>query len=352
MNINKDNSIKSTVKLSCVRSGEVTLLEDRFFDIPYKLTHFGRPTAADFLEMILMCSSPGVMEGDSLQMDILCKENAKMKFFTQSFNRIHPMPKKNGAEQFCNFKIEKGAKFMYVPHPTIPYKDSIFEATNDIRMTGTSHLIWGDLISGGRIHSGEKFLFSKYHTKTKIYRDERLIIFDNQLISPETQPLEELLFFEGYTHQGTLLMVSPFAEDFKKELDAILLEQFTDSSYGFTICAENALMLRILGNSGDALYDWLLNIGNMAWSYFEHRDNVKKEEELAIAKAETEKETEVKAVENKVAVAKKTTKTSTKTAAKTSVKTASKTSAKKTKTTKKAGTTKSTTEKAKTKPKK
>lgn len=273
MNINKDNSLNSKVKLSCKKEGGKTLLDERYFDIPYKLTHYGSPLKSDVLEMILMCSSPGVMDGDGLTLDVECQEGAELKFFTQSYNKIHPMPKGQGATQLCRYHIGKAAKFMYIPHPSIPYKDSLFSATNDIHLHSTSHLIWSDIISGGRIYSGERFLLKKYHTKTKIYRDEKLILFDNQLIQPGAQPLEDLLFFEGYTHQGTLLIVSPFAEDLKKELDEMLLEQFTDSSYGFTLCAENALMLRVMGSSGDAIHNWLARIGDMAWQYFSYREN-------------------------------------------------------------------------------
>lgn len=272
MNINKDNSLNSKVSISCHRNGSKTVLGDRYFDIPYKVIHYGHPRENEHLELLLMCSSPGIMGGDSLQQDIHCEEGADFKYFTQSFNKIHPILHEGTiSKQICNFTLEEDARFFYIPHPTIPYKKSSFEASNTIRMKSSSHLIWGDIISGGRIHSGERFELTKYHTKTKIFRDGRLILFDNQLIDPKNQPVEDLLFFEGYTHQGTLLLISPYAADFKKELDEILLEQFTDSSYGFTMCADNALMLRAMGFSGEALHDWLFNIGNMAWNYFNFR---------------------------------------------------------------------------------
>ncbi len=325
MNINKDNSLSSKIFLSCHRSEEKTVLGERYFDIPYKLTHYGNVRDTDHLEMILMSSSPGIMGGDTLQQDIICEENAAFKYFTQSFNKVHPAHKSEGSKQICNFTLEAGAKFFYVPHPTIPYRDSSFEALNTIKMTSSSHLIWGDIISGGRIHSGERFELKKYHTKTKVYRDERLILFDNQLIEPSTQPIEDLLFFEGYTHQGTLLLISPYAEAFKKELDAILLEQFTDSSYGFTMCAENAIMVRIMGYSGEALHDWLFNIGNMAWSFFEYQEKEASEAEQTKAEA---KEIAVKKQEPKPKK-KATTKAKTTTAKKPKTTAKSKPSAKK-----------------------
>lgn len=324
MNINKDNSLNSKIKISCERQGDKTLLVDSYFDIPYKLTHYGSIQATDHLEMIMMCSSPGIMDGDILTLDIDCKEGSELKFHTQSYNKIHPMPKQKGAKQYCNFNIEKGASFLYIPHPTIPYKDSIFDAINTINIAKDAHLVWGDIISGGRIHSGEKFEFEKYHTKTKIYQDKKLVMFDNQMIAPKSQPVEDILFFEGFTHQGTLVIATKYASEFKKELDEILLAQFTDSSYGFTMAAKDILMLRIMGTSGDALHDWLINIGNMAWSFIKFKEKEEKENTPQEISAETntiEDKTPAKALEEKPQKnntkaekkpAKKATKTSTK----------------------------------------
>ncbi|MHA3044591.1 urease accessory protein UreD [Riemerella anatipestifer] len=315
MNINKDNSIKSKIKISCNKQGAKTFLVDSYFDIPYKLVHYGNSQRTNHLEVIQMCSSPGVMDGDSLDMEVICGENTEFKLFTQSFNKIHPMPKGKGAEQFFKFKLKSGAVFQFLPHPTIPYEKSIFYANNEITLEEDSHLIWGDIISGGRIYSGEKFLFKKYHTRTKIYRDSKLILFDNQLIEPEEQPIEDMLFFEGYTHQATLVIVSSFADEFKKELDEILLEQFTDVTYGFTSCAKNALMIRALGDSGEALYEWMNSLATMAWEFvkYKNKQNVNVEADSQVKQVLIEaKETKVKEPK-----AKPKTKTSTKKTSKT-----------------------------------
>lgn len=304
MNINKDNSLNSRISFSTLRSDDKTSLDERYFDIPYKLTHYGKRDIHNYLELIIMCASPGIMDGDVLTLDVLCQENSETKLFTQSYNKIHQMPKKIGAKQHCIYTLEKNAMFQYIPHPTIPYANSVFTAENTIEVTGSSHLIWGDIISGGRIHSGERFLLESYHTMTKVKRDGKLIFFDNQLIFPKQQPLEEMLFFEGYTHQGTLLLISPFANDLKKELDEILLAQFEDSAYGFTFCADNAVLLRVMGNSGDAIYEWLQSIGEMAWSFFSfHR---KKAEENSDIKNDVAENTPVKNLKKKISKSKNT----------------------------------------------
>lgn len=305
--INKDNSITSRIVISCEREGAKTHLVDSLFDIPYKIVHYGSKLLQDHLEVMMMCYSPGVMDGDVLDMEVTCPERSEMKLFTQSFNKLHPM--KKGAGQVTKVKVGENAIFQYLPYPMIPFKNAIFDADNVIELAQNSHLIWGDIISGGRIHSGERFEFTKIHNKTKIYRNGKLLFFDNQLMMPQKQPLEKMLFFEGHTHQGTLIIVSPYAKLFKSELDELLSEQFLDMSYGFSECGENALIIRTLGESGEAMHDWLGNIGKMCWSFIKHH----MENEPAITEVKPVKSTKQtnkkpaakKAVPAKKAIAKK-----------------------------------------------
>ncbi|MCW3464927.1 urease accessory protein UreD [Chitinophaga nivalis] len=266
--INRDNSLTSRVDISCKREGAKTLLVNSYFDIPYKVVHYGSKRLQDHLEVMMMCYSPGVMDGDALQVSVHCPEHVEMKLFTQSFNKVHPM--KKGASQAMHVKVDEHAILQYLPQPTIPFKNAIFDMDNLIEVAANGHLIWGDIISGGRIHSGERFEFSKLHSRTKVYSGGKLVFFDNQLMAPRKQPLERMLFFEGHTHQGTLLIVSEYAKAFKEELDEVLTEQFVDMRYGFTMSGPNTLLIRALGESGDAMHEWLSNIGDMCWSFIRH----------------------------------------------------------------------------------
>lgn len=274
--INKDNSIHSVIKISCRKEGNRTLLKDSLFDIPYKVVHYGDKLLSKHLEIMLMCASPGVMDGDHLDISVDCKEDSEMLLFSQSYNKLHPM--KKGASQHMKINVEKDAIFQYIPHPAIPFKESIFDIFNEGSVAASGHLIIGDIISGGRIHSDEKFEFTRIHSRSKIHYNKKLILFDNQLLEPEKQNLEDMFFFEGFSHQGTLIVVTEYASEIKSEMDEMFKEQFTDLKYGYTLCNDKAIMLRALATSGDAVYKWFTNIGDMCRSYI----NFKKAEEAQV----------------------------------------------------------------------
>ncbi|PRD48284.1 urease accessory protein UreD [Sphingobacterium haloxyli] len=266
----------SIIKINVEREGNRSLLKESYHNAPYKLTHYGSPRAQDHLEMIIMSASPGILDKDSLVIDVHVKESAHLKLFTQSFNKLHPM--KEGASQETNVRLDRDSVFNYVPHPVTPFKDSIFKTVNTIHIDDDATLIWGDIISAGRIHRNEVFAFQKLHSITRIYKDGKLLVTDNQCLLPREQPVSDLLFFEGYTHQATLFYCGPFAKLMKDEMDEILTMEYEDVSFGFTECADNTLMLRAVGTDGELLYSFLTMLAQMCWVFTHDQLAVKAEE--------------------------------------------------------------------------
>lgn len=293
----------STIKVNAEREGPLTLLKESSHNAPYKVIHYGSRHLHEHLELIMMSASPGIMDGDEIDIEVNVHENAQLKLFTQSFNRLHPMEK--GAVQRTNVLVKKGGIYKFIPHPITPFANSIFRTVNEIQLDETANLIWGDIIASGRVHSGESFQFSRLHSITKVYSGKKLVLYDNQLLEPGRQPFDSILFYERYTHQATLMYVSPYAAELKAELDEILTTQYEEFTFGFTQCAPNAVMIRAMGNEGVMLYDWLSAMGQLCWEFTVH----KQEEEQA--KLDAEQTTEPKAEEETAPVAEKQTKQKT-----------------------------------------
>ncbi len=261
--------MESAIKVNAEREGLQTVLKESFHSAPYKLTYYGSPTFHEHLEMIIMSASPGVMDEDILNIDVHVKKSAQLKMYTQSFNKVHPM--KSGAYQNTKVVVEKNAILQYIPHPVTPFKDSIFNAKNELHLDKDGVLIWGDIICSGRVHMDESFVFTRLHTVSKLYRNKKLIYVDNQFLSPKQQPIQKLLFFEGYTHQATLIFSASFAKELKLELDEILAQEYEDITYGFTHPADDIVLFRALGTNGELLYDFLLMLGQLCWQFSQHK---------------------------------------------------------------------------------
>ncbi|MFD2742115.1 MULTISPECIES: urease accessory protein UreD [Sphingobacterium] len=280
--------MESRININVERDEKYSVLKESFHNAPYKLTHYGAPRAQAHLEMIIMSASPGIMDGDRLTINVDMKAGAHMKLHTQSFNKVHPA--KTGSFQDTFVNLNENCILHYVPHPITPFKGSIFKAENKIEMEASSTLIWGDILAAGRIYMNEAFLFNKVHMRTTLFRDNKLIFTDNQCLKSAEQPVSDMLFFEGYTHQATFIYSSPYAAGMKQEMDEILAGEYEDISFGFTDAGEDTILLRALGDNGELLYNFLSMLGQMCWEYTQHRQASIVAEENTQNKADEESE--------------------------------------------------------------
>ncbi|QNL50876.1 urease accessory protein UreD [Olivibacter sp. SDN3] len=265
----------SIISINVAQESNRSVLKDSFHNAPYKLVHYGARNSYDHLELIIMSASPGVMDGDTLTIHVNLQANTQLKLYTQAFNKLHPMIE--GAQQHMDVIVEEEGLFQYIPHPTTPFKGSIYKTITNIHLQKHATLIWGDIICGGRIHMNESFAFSRLHSLTKVFFADGLRYFDNQYLAPKEQPIKKMLFLEGYTHQGTLLYASPYADELKLELDEILKAEYEEITYGFTSCADDMVMIRILGNDGELLYNFMTMLGQLCWDFTQHKITEKSE---------------------------------------------------------------------------
>jgi len=261
--------MESEIKLSVCVEGGKTLLKDSYYNAPYKVVHYGSQRSNKHIELIIMSSSPGIMDEDHLNIDIDVADQAHLHLYSQSYNKLHPM--KHGASQRTVVHVGHQALLQYIPHPITPFKDSIFTTVNHVHLQSGATLLWGDIICAGRIHRNEIFEFQKMHSTTKIYREGQLLYIDNQVLKPKEQPIDKLLFHEGHTHQATLIFASEYASEFKKELDEIFRSEYHDITFGFTRCAHDMILFRALGDNGDLLYNFLKTIASMCLDFVAHK---------------------------------------------------------------------------------
>ncbi|QIP12758.1 urease accessory protein UreD [Spirosoma aureum] len=251
--------MKAELHIQTARRETRTYLKQAFFTPPFKVANITEDKRADPLKLMLMSSSPGVLDGDDYQLQIDLAEGCSLELQTQSYQRLFTM--KQGASQRMHVQMEKGSSFCFLPHPSVPHEQSSFSATNQIYMTDGCCLIWGEVITCGRKLNGEVFQFSKYHTVTQVFINNKMVIKENVLITPATMNLTAIGQLEGFTHQASLIYLNekePVAE-LRKTIIAYLAQQ-TGILYGVSAAPVNGLVVRLLGQHGEQLHTCLKTI--------------------------------------------------------------------------------------------
>lgn len=257
-----DGQIRITIKQeqgrSCVR--------DLFVSPPFRIVSVGQRMPDKAAYLMIMSTSPGMLSGDNYHIAIKLEEQTRLQLQSQSYQRLFHM--KEEAVQRTDVYLAKKSAFSYVPHPIVPHTNAIFKGINTIHLEKNAQLILGEIITCGRKHYGELFAYKYFSNRTEIYHNNQLLVKDNILLKPDSMPLTALGLLENYTHQATLICVDTYNPSLSYEIEYIhkLLNQSEEKiTFGISQLNKGGIMIRILGNGSEALYQRLKMIEDYFW---------------------------------------------------------------------------------------
>lgn len=243
------------------RNGK-TVLQKSFCTQPFKIANITEDKSSENLKLMLMSSSPGILDGDSYNLNVTIGNGCSLALTTQSYQRLFQM--QNGASQELQVVMGESSSFIYLPHPVVPHRDAVFTSKSKIFLADACTLLWGEVINCGRKLNGEVFQFSSYHNLTEIYLNKRLVVKENILLKPQQTSLSAIGQLEGFSHQATLLYlneeaaVAPLLEILVMEL-----EKEDNIAFGVSALPVNGLVVRLLGHKAEQLFQLLQTLAEM-----------------------------------------------------------------------------------------
>jgi len=239
----------------------VTFLKDSYFTPPYKIANITMSRVEKCLDLMLMSSSPGILDGDASCFEIGLCENSSLRLQTQSYQRLFPMTA--GATQRLTVRMEKNSSLTYIPHPVVPHGESIFSATNKIYLNAGCQLTWGEIITCGRKRCDEIFRLHAYRNLTELYYEDRLMVKENLLLKPSLKQPDAMGQLEQFTHQASLIYwnenksVEAYIPDL---LDWLGAEK--DIEAGATTFSRGGMMVRMMGYHAEQLHHCMKSIAD------------------------------------------------------------------------------------------
>jgi urease accessory protein len=253
-----------------------TYLKECYSKQPLKLANITEEKTGSLLQLMIMSSSPGVLDHDNYSIEVVIEEDAKVHLTTQGYQRLFTMS--NQASHRMNVHIHNNGSFCFLPHPNVPHAASNFSSANHIYLNKYHNLIWSEIITCGRKLSGEEFQFTRFHNVTNVYLDKRLVVKENVLLEPLTKNVHAIGQLEGYTHQSTLLFIHDHAE-MKKISEACmeLLSGVEDITFGISALPVNGLILRLLGQKSEKLFNCNNQLALLIQHLINYNVNIKPE---------------------------------------------------------------------------
>jgi urease accessory protein len=223
---------------------------------PFKLLNITEDKSKPGVDLMLMSSSPGILNGDAYTLAIKIDVGAQLRLHTQAYQRLFTM--QESATQTMEVYVENEASFIYLPHPTVPHKASSFTNYNTFHLQQTSRLVFGEILTCGRKLNDEQFSFSSYQSITSVYMQDKLVIKENLFMAPASIAVEAIGQLEGYTHQASLLCINSNVVVEKITASIIdVLQQQQNIVFGVSATPVNGVLVKVLGNGAEQLYECL-----------------------------------------------------------------------------------------------
>jgi urease accessory protein len=247
-------AVKASLHIETALRNEKTFLKKSFCTQPFKIADVTENSSRKSLRLMIRSSSPGILNGDEYDWKVDIAAGCCLELVTQSYSRIFQM--ESGAKQQVEVRMQKGSSFSYLPHPTVPHSGSTFFNRNRIYLSKNCTLLWSEIITCGRKLTGEAFQFSSYHSSTEIFLGNKLVVKENLLMNPATTNYLSIGHFESYSHHAGLVFINQQADS--TELSKLLRPYLNDMegiAFGVSALPVNGLMVRMLGNKGEQLFD-------------------------------------------------------------------------------------------------
>ena len=208
----------------------------------------------------------GFVEGDVVELDVLCKAGTTSIISSQANTRVY---ESNGVQckQKLDLKIEKNAFHVFFNDPLVMHNGGNFIQENTIQLKADSVLLFIDWFSAGRTANGESFAFQNFETSTKIEQEKETILWDNFKITPENMDVHSPGMFGDHSSFLNLFLIGDKESTKVKLIEEALIQFHTiigsDVQNNLTRINDTSLVGRYSANKITALKKIMIEVSTI-----------------------------------------------------------------------------------------
>ncbi len=132
----------------------------------------------------------GLVAGDETSLDIHLREHTRCYVGTQASTKVYRNPGQKPCGHQLKATLETGSVLVLAPEPVQPFAGSAYSQRQEFHLQPGSGLVLVDWFSSGRAACGERWAFTRFHSRNDVFiGDERLLV-DSVLLDPAHGPLD------------------------------------------------------------------------------------------------------------------------------------------------------------------
>lgn len=248
------NAATGKAEITLSKSGDKTVIETVLTTPPF-LVQKALYTDTSFPQMAhvyIMSSAGGILQGDRLEMSITAGRGTLSRITTQAATKIYGMDSGH-ATQKVNITLGYKAYLEFLPLQIIPYKNSTYSQKVRIVVHDNAALVYSEVISAGRVASGERFDMDSCLLDLQIFDESgKLLATDIIRLTPKIMRSLAISSFGDKDHLGTIYLVG---RAFDAEQTKECLRGYDGMGIiGFSTLPNNCgIIIRVLSSSSERI---------------------------------------------------------------------------------------------------
>jgi urease accessory protein len=189
--------MEGVLRLEFASRDGVTAIADRYQEAPLQVQKVLYPHAAfpGMAWVYVLTVTGGIVQGDRLQTEIIARDEAQVHVTTPAATKIYRSPAAPASHRL-HIQAAAGSYVEYLPGPVIPFRGSRFLEEVTLVAHPRATLVYGSILSPGRVAMGEAHAYDLYASRVTAQRpDGRLEFLDVTHLAPATM---------SSTHPGLL----------------------------------------------------------------------------------------------------------------------------------------------------
>ena len=214
---------------------------------------------AEYPEAVLINTAGGLTGGDHMSYQVTLEAGAGLTVSGQAAEKIYRSTGSTAVIE-AEIHVARGAVLEWLPQETILFEKSRLRRMNSVYLEPGSRLIALEATLFGRTAHGETLRSASVRDGWKIWRDGRLLWFDNFVLEGDIHAkLQRRAVLDGATGMATILIADDQAERYLDVARKLAGECGVRTA---VTCRDELLIMRVVAKSGYELRKCLARILN------------------------------------------------------------------------------------------
>lgn len=241
--------IKANGKLSIIfkrKSDGKTYMAKQYYKLPLQVLkpHYYDVDGTAFVYSLNPAG--GILQHDRFLTEIVSETGTDAVFTTPGNSKYYRMD--DGYAKVVNkITVKSGGVLEYLPEHNVPFAQSTVYQENEFRVEKGAVFFASDMVTSGRAANGEVFRYNLYSSKTKIYVNDKLVLYDSCRMEPSRENLMKLGLMDSKKSNGSMYIYADNMDpELKNEINKLNSESVHLAAGNIT---PDLMVVRFIGDS-------------------------------------------------------------------------------------------------------